>query len=211
MSNPTATWSWTLPTRNLDPWYTAFIDAFGQMDATVFSLTALSRARNRVTTVFSVIVPDTSPLQTIRFNPGSTGSPYSLTVVSLNPFGALQGTFTLQSSGAFAVLDFRCNITQAGILLPPVFDVGNTYAYYRLVLNGTNIQSFAVVTDTQWVLPLMSVLRTGNMFAATATVSLQPGTYNTVFEMRGFSTAGSESFGFNDGAVVMLSALEATR
>lgn len=161
MPNPTTTYSWQLPIEGEDPWFTRFYSAWGQMDATVHSVRQLAVQRTRQTVVISAYASTTTTLRGIALN-----APNSWVTVSYGPFGALDGVFTVTASSR---VRFELRVCVAR---PPT---GGAFSNFRVVLNGSNVTSYQLSTDSAYLLSGADGFGTPQLWSSVH--SLGAGTY----------------------------------
>lgn len=206
MSNPTANFGWTHPTRDIaeDSW-TVYGQAWDQVDISVNSVAAevtrrLDAGDDQMVQHETILFP--VALTNDRLVLINTGSAW--VVCSLSTYGRLVGSFTLVSSGAHAFIEWS---TYA--YTNPGGPFGNgTSVEFRAVVKKTGVNTIALPTaaNAGW----KSYFNFHNvrmpMPTFTEIASLGPGTYSLELQARasfGTSTCstvyvqGGDSFRFS--------------
>lgn len=209
MSNPTANYSWSYPTENTDPWFSAFDTFAAAIDTSVKSVERFANVMSVQIGSLSAIVPtrcsvvlSVYPTAALTLVGTTTITDAAFQPLSVAPQGRCVASFSILGSGGqlhaqLMTMMFLQGASQGFTTVPEV--------HFRLVVQPGSLN---IIGNSAWKFAgNMSLVRQHLGFVAVS--SLGPGTYSTELQVRAFTAVNQASaYGWNTADWVTLTLAE---
>jgi hypothetical protein len=211
---PSQTWSWHPPIAGQQPWAQAFQTFVDEVDLSVAS--AYNHLANRVTSAEAAngkttLVLSVYPSATLTIT-GSSGTIAGWTVMSVSPFGRMNGSFSVTQSGTNVLFNLGLQGFLGGAA-PAVAGTTNTLYFRGVIQSGSiSIPSGAISTTNEsgWR-HAEQLVASPTRFNSVAVVSLGIGAYTVEMQMRHRPTTGTSEFQMGTNQWLLLTATQVGR